>query len=161
MLYIVNPLHVEIPMVSGNSNPYSGSSNSVNTNTIEGITIDAQKGLIMFTTVEPFGDYLFNKLAVNAGEDYEVEASYNENQKKYVFKNLYRQSYSRAIQDAQKNKFQIKGKYRSSSGGINIGLNVPQGSVVVTAGGRTLAEGIDYIVDCANDGSKISTLPDW
>src|SRR5690606_17763091 len=71
----------------------------------------------------------------------------NENQKKYVYKNLYRQSYAKAMQDAVKNKFQIKGKFRSENGGIYIGLNVPQGSVVVTAGGRTLAEGVDYVVD--------------
>ncbi len=130
-----------------NSNPYSNQSGSQNTNTIQGITVDSERGLIMFTSVEPFGDYLFKKLSVNAGEDYEIDASYNDNQKKYVYKNLYRQSYSKAIQDASKNKFQVKGKFRSENGGINIGMNVPQGSVVVTAGGRTLMEGSDYTVD--------------
>ncbi len=142
---------------ANNSNPYSNSNSSgvQNTNTIDGITVDAQKGLIMFTSVEPFGDFLFKKLAENAGENYDNNASYNENQKKYVFKSMYRQSYSKAIQDAQKNKFQIKGKFRSQNGGLNIGMNVPQGSVVVTAGGRTLSEGIDYVVDYSSGRLEI------
>ena len=49
----------------------------------------------------------------------------------------------------RKNKFQLKGRYKSSGGdGIPIGaFNVPRGSVVVTAGGRTLIEGVDYVVN--------------
>ena len=54
-----------------------------------------------------------------------------------------------AEQESEKNKFLIKGKYKSSSGtGIPIGAyNVPRGSVKVTAGGRTLVEGVDYTVN--------------
>lgn len=120
-----------------------------NTNTFDGITIDPRNGLIIFTTVEPFGKYLFDKLSTNSGEDYEVDASYNDNQKKYVFRDLYRRNATKALQDSQKNKFQMKGKYRSSGtgGGINVGYNVQPGSVTVTASGRTLIEGQDYNVD--------------
>src|SRR5690606_10365344 len=51
---------------------------------LPGITVDAQNGRVIFTTVEPFGEYLFNKLSNNpASENYEVPATYNANQNKY------------------------------------------------------------------------------
>jgi cell surface protein SprA len=55
---------------------------------------------------------------------------------------------SGALQDIDKNKFLLR-KYKSTGGdGIPIGaFNVPRGSVVVTAGGRILVEGIDYSVN--------------
>ena len=115
---------------------------------IPGITIDAQYGRIIFTNVEPFGKLLFDKLKLGS-EDYDINASYNPNQEKYVFKNLYTSTQAAALQDSEKNKFQLRGRYKSTSGdGIPIGaFNVPQGSVVVTAGGRVLVEGVDYTVN--------------
>src|SRR5690606_16652912 len=120
-----------------------------NNNKFEGITVDEEYGRVIFTTVEPFGEHLFKKLSDNPSEDYNIEASYNPNQNKYVYKSLYRNTYTRALQESEKNKFQLKGKSTSSMGdGIPIGgFNVAQGSVVVTAGGRTLVEGADYTVD--------------
>ncbi len=116
---------------------------------MQGITIDSQNGRIIFTTKEPFGELLFNKLSMGAGDDYANPATYNENQKKYVFRSMYRNTQSGALQDSDKNKFLLRGKYKSSAGdGIPIGaFNVPQGSVVVTAGGRVLVEGVDYSVN--------------
>lgn len=115
---------------------------------MQGLNIDAQNGRIIFTTKEPFGELLFSKLS-DGGEDYDVESSYNPNQKKYVFRNMYRNTQSGALQDSDKNKFLLRGKYKSTGGdGIPIGaFNVPRGSVVVTAGGRILVEGIDYSVN--------------
>lgn len=117
---------------------------------LQGITFDAQNGRIIFTTKEPFGELLFKKLQ-NTGsvESYNDPTTYNVNQQKYVFRNMYRNTQSGALQDSDKNKFLLRGKYKSSgSDGIPIGaFNVPQGSVVVTAGGRVLVEGIDYSVD--------------
>jgi cell surface protein SprA len=115
---------------------------------VPGITIDPQFGRIIFTNVEPFGKLLFDKLKLGT-EDYNIENSYNPNQDKYVFKNLYDKTQAQALQDSEKNKFQLKGRYKSTSGdGIPIGaFNVPQGSVVVTAGGRVLVEGVDYTVN--------------
>jgi cell surface protein SprA len=114
-----------------------------------GLTIDSQNGRIIFTTKEPFGELIFRKLSTGVGEDYANEATYNPNQKKYVFSTLYRSTQSKALQDAEKNKYLLRGKYKSSSGdGIPIGaFNVPQGSVVVTAGGRKLVEGVDFSVN--------------
>ncbi len=115
-----------------------------------GLTIDAQNGRIIFTVKEPFGELLFSKLKnTGSAESYQTVNSYNPNQKKYVFRNLYRSTQSAALQDSDKNKFLLRGKYTSSSGdGIPIGaFNVPQGSVKVSAAGRILVEGVDYSVN--------------
>ena len=115
-----------------------------------GLTIDAQNGRIIFTNKEPFGELLFSKLSnTGSGENYQNANSYNPNQKKYVFRTMYSSTQSGALQDSDKNKFLLRGKYKSTSGdGIPIGaFNVPQGSVVVTAAGRVLVEGIDYSVN--------------
>ncbi len=119
---------------------------------IPGITVDQQYGRVIFTTVEPFGKHLFEKLKspdAPFAEDYNNPDTYNANQTKYVFRSMYRSSISRALQDSDKNKFQLKGKYKSSGGdGTSLGaFNIPQGSVVVTAGGRVLVEGVDYTVN--------------
>lgn len=118
-----------------------------------GITVIPQNGKIIFTKVEPFGNYLFEKLRTNTTEDYEQDETipgfFNENQRKYVYKKLYKQTKTAALEDGEKNKFQMKGRYKSSGGsGIPIGaFNVPRGSVKVTAGGRVLVEGVDYTVN--------------
>lgn len=116
---------------------------------IPGLTVDTQNGRIIFTTVEPFGQHLFKKLSNGASEDYDNPTTYNANQAKYVFRTLYTNSQAKALQDSEKNKFQLKGKYKSTGGdGISLNaFNVPQGSVTVTAGGRVLVEGLDYIVN--------------
>lgn len=122
---------------------------------IPGITVDAENGRIIFTTVEPFGKHLFDKLNRTPTDGvpravYDMPETYNANQHKYVFRSLYTSTKSQAEQlESEKNKFQLIGKYKSSGAdGIPIGaFNVPRGSVVVTAGGRTLVEGVDYTVN--------------
>ncbi|AWX45115.1 hypothetical protein HME9304_02125 [Flagellimonas maritima] len=115
---------------------------------VPGITIDPQTGRIIFTKVEPFGEFLFNQLG---GGTYDVEndQGYNVNQQRYVFRNMYAKTKAASLQDAEKNRFQLKGRYKSQgNNGIPIGaFNVPRGSVRVTAGGRQLQEGIDYTVN--------------
>jgi len=116
---------------------------------VPGITVLPQNGKIIFTNVEPFGEYLFDKLSLDATEDYDVESTYNGNQEKYVYNILYSDTKTAALEEIEKNKFQLKGRYKSSGGdGIAIGaFNVPRGSVKVTAGGRVLVEGVDYTVN--------------
>ncbi|WP_430965750.1 cell surface protein SprA [Spongiimicrobium sp. 2-473A-2-J] len=115
---------------------------------VPGITIDTQSGNIIFTKVEPFGEFLFDLLG---GGIYDVDndQGYNQNQQRYVFRNLYALTKAASLQDAEKNRFLLKGRYKSQgSSGIPIGaFNVPRGSVRVTAGGRQLQEGIDYTVN--------------
>ena len=118
---------------------------------IPGITIDPQFGRIIFPSVEPFGRFLFELLRdpKSTNENYDFEDSYNANQKRYVFQELYAQTKAAALEATEKNKFQLKGRYKSEGGdGIPIGaFNVPRGSVQVTAGGRILQEGLDYTVN--------------
>ena len=120
---------------------------------VPGMTVLQNNGKIIFTKVEPFGEFLFEKLRLNPNENYngnqDITDDYNLNQKKYVYSSLYNSSKTIALQSSEKNKFQVTGKYKSSSGsGIPIGAyNVPRGSVNVTAGGRVLTEGVDYTVN--------------
>ncbi len=120
-----------------------------------GITVDQQNGRIVFTSVEPFGEFLFNKLKLDSppnaeSQNYDITETYNDNQAKYVFRAMYRVTKTQAEQEeSDKNKFQLRGSYKSTGAdGIPIGaFNIPQGSVTVTAGGRTLVEGVDYTVN--------------
>ena len=119
---------------------------------IPNLTVDSNNGLIIFSSVEPFGKFLFDKLknTNSSSEIYESYDTYNVNQKKYVYQEIYNMSKTGAEEKIEKNKFQLKGSFKVSgeSGGIAIGqFNVPRGSVKVTAGGRLLQEGIDYTVN--------------
>ena len=118
---------------------------------IPGITVDQQYGRIIFPTVEPFGESLFELLSddKNSMENYADESTYNANQAKYVFRDMYALTQAAALEDTEKNKYELKGRYKSAGGdGIPIGaFNVPRGSVQVTAGGRVLREGVDYTVN--------------
>lgn len=118
---------------------------------VPGITVQPQNGKIIFTKVEPFGEYLFNVLDdPNNPGDYEAAVYNNPNQEKYVYDILYKSTKIAALEEAEKNKFKLKGRYSSSGGGDGIPIgafNVPRGSVRVTAGGRVLVEGVDYTVN--------------
>ncbi len=117
---------------------------------VPGLTVIPQNGKIVFTKVEPFGRYLFDVLVDPATPtNYDDEVYLNENQEKYVYDLMYKQTKTQALDEIEKNKFQIKGRYKSEGGeGIPIGgFNVPRGSVRVTAGGRLLVEGVDYTVN--------------
>ena len=63
-----------------------------------------------------------------------------------------------AKQIAEKDKYVLMGQFRGTSANvISLGAyNIPQGSVVVTAGGVTLAEGTDYSVDYS--GGEVTIL---
>ena len=50
---------------------------------IDGITIIKDRGLLIFPTIEPFGEFLFEKLRNSNSEDYSDISTYNKNQKKY------------------------------------------------------------------------------
>ena len=116
---------------------------------VAGQTIDVQGGRIIFTKVEPFGQFLYEQLENGNSGQYNNTSGYNANQEQYVFRDMYELTKAAALQDPEKNKFLLKGNYKSEgSNGIPIGaFNVPRGSVRVTAGGRQLQEGIDYTVN--------------
>ncbi|MDD2196474.1 MAG: cell surface protein SprA [Bacteroidales bacterium] len=112
---------------------------------IEGITINSANGRVIFPVLEPFGKDLAKKI----GDPDLVE--------RYVYQELYDSTQTKARQNAEKNKFSITGTYQSSSSSeipLNA-VNVPRGSVVVTAGGVKLIEGSDYTVDYIMGSVKI------
>ena len=106
---------------------------------VEGYTVS--NGRVFIPKVEPFGSYMRDYLVKNG-----VAADAAE---KYAFTELYDSTKTVARQIAEKNKYLMVGQFKGSSASV-ISLdayNVPQGSVVVTAGGVTLTEGTDYSVD--------------
>lgn len=106
---------------------------------IEGYTVIASTGKIIFPVAEPFGRHLEKAIG-----DPALAA-------RYTYKELYDSTLTVAKQFADKNKFVLTGKYQASNGAqIRLdAMNVPRGSVVVTAGGVTLTENSDYTVDYA------------
>lgn len=104
---------------------------------LEDLTVMIQRGKIIFPAIEPFGNYLREKITDPKIAD------------KYVFQELYDSTQIIAKQLAEKNKFKIAGQLSSASGSeIRLNAtNIPQGAVKVTAGGVALTENTDYTVD--------------
>ncbi|HOY29739.1 MAG TPA: cell surface protein SprA, partial [Flavobacteriales bacterium] len=104
-----------------------------------GGTIQAQTGRIYFTTLEPFGSYLDQQLV---GVPPEIKRT-------IVYQQLYDSTKTAAQNIPELNRFKLKGSYRSASSDVISlnSVNIPQGSVVVTAGGVRLIENQDYTVD--------------
>ncbi len=124
---------------------------------VSGITVNPQAGRIIFPVREPFGSYLQSKFCNDA-----------QTADLYTYNALYDSTKTAAQQQPEKNKFSLRGSFQSSSGSeipLNA-VNVPQGSVKVTAGGVTLKENVDYTVDYTlgrvkiiNDGLLKSNTP--
>ncbi len=106
---------------------------------VDGYTVS--NGRVFFPVAEPFGKYMYNYL-VSKGIPADKAAQ-------YAFTELYDSTKTIAKQIAEKDKYMLVGQFRGSLANvISLGAyNVPQGSVVVTAGGITLTEGSDYSVD--------------
>ena len=105
---------------------------------VEGITVNSQNGYVIFPHPEPFGSGLNEVMTSQADRD------------RYQFNELYLDvKINVQVNNQDKDKYFLRGYFKSqNSGGIPLGaFNVPRGSVTVTAGGRQLVEGIDYVVD--------------
>lgn len=104
-------------------------------------TINTRNGRLYFSTVQPFGGTLKQKL-LSAGYSNVVADQ-------VAFTELYDSTKTAAQQIPAKNRFSFVGQYQSSiSSDIPLNaLNVPEGAVTVTAGGIKLTEGVDYTVD--------------
>jgi len=113
---------------------------------VPGLTIIPRTGSVIFPVLEPFGESL-EKILTQNGVDHE----------KYVFNELYDTTTTTLGENLHKNKFLLKGEYKSSvSSEISLGAwNIPRGSVTVTAGGRELVEGSDYDIDYGTGRLKI------
>jgi len=117
--------------------PYDGVFDFIDNAARNGGTIQSSNGRIFFPKLEPFGSYLRKKINDKALAD------------KYCYDSLYSMTKTGAQQYPDKNKYIIEGQYKSESGSeISLNaLNVPQGSVKVTAGGVQLMENSDYTID--------------
>ena len=82
---------------------------------VDGITVDASNGRIIFTQVEPFGEYLFEQFSSDVTEDYEIEGSYNGNQRQYVYRSLYELTKTAALQQADANRFLLRGLFAAGT----------------------------------------------
>lgn len=105
---------------------------------VEGRTIKAQNGRIIFPVRRPFStEYLATQISDQALVQ------------RYAFDSLYTTIQQLAELNQEKNRFYVAGSYKGAAGNeISLNaFNVPQGSVTVTAGGKTLTEGVDYTVD--------------
>ncbi len=102
---------------------------------VQGITADAQNGKLIFTKTQPFGQFM--------------ETTLGSNDPQFVFHELYTQQKQVASQNNLALRYTMEGRYKGGQGsGISLGaINVPQGSVKVTANGIQLIEGQDYTVD--------------
>ena len=104
---------------------------------VPGVTINEERGLVIFPVLEPFGSTLESKFT--AGE---------ENLKtKYVFQELYDRTLTDAQQINTKNKYFLNGSVQSSSQDIPLPIGATGASVRVYSGGMELMQGADYIVD--------------
>lgn len=103
---------------------------------VPGVTVIPRSGSIVFPVLEPFGKSLAGLLGNQQLAD------------SLAYQELYDTTVTGAREVLEKNKFRMMGRVKSDfSGEINLGPFVPQNSVRVTAGGRTLTEGVDYDID--------------
>ncbi len=112
---------------------------------VDGITVMSDRGRIIFPVTEPFGRHLLKYIT-------DPEQIH-----RYVFTELYDSTQTVAKQMAEKNKYILSGQFISASGSeirLNV-VNIPEGSVKVTAGGVRLTENIDYTVDYNMGSVKI------
>ncbi len=123
-----------------NNPPADGIFDFIDNAATQGGLINSSNGRIFFPVTEPFGSYLRQKFIDEGTPEYAD---------KYCYDSLYTMTKTGAQQYADKNKYLISGYYKSQSGSeISLNaMNVPQGSVTVTAGGVPLVENVDYTVD--------------
>ncbi|MDO6429710.1 cell surface protein SprA [Flavitalea sp. BT771] len=107
---------------------------------LEGYTVLSTQGRIIFPLLEPFGNDL-EALAFNGAPQALKD--------KYIFHQLYDTIKAVAQTFANVDRYVLQGVAKGqASSNLQLGAyNVPPGSVVVTAGGLTLKENVDYVVD--------------
>ena len=108
---------------------------------VDSFTIQPQYGRIIFPVLEPFGSDLKRLAFANQPNDVAD---------KYVFQALYDTIKMIAQQNYNSvNRYFLKGQAKSSQSDevyLNA-INIPPGSVTVTAGGQVLKENVDYTID--------------
>ena len=111
---------------------------------VAGVTISPRTGRVMFPVLEPFGKSLRDAISGPLGDTLN-------------YKELYAETVTFAREFTERNRFTIRGSYKSTvSSEISLGaFNIPRGSVRVSGGSQQLVEGIDYEVDYSIGRVKI------
>ncbi len=106
---------------------------------VDGLTIKADVGQIIFPVLEPFGSDLEKLFTDNE----------QELKDRFVFNELYSGTKNDAEQNVLLNKFFLKGQLQAGSSNEIVlpGINIAENSVTVTAGNTILTEGVHYRVD--------------
>lgn len=130
--------------INGMSQP-DGVFDFVDNAATSGGTIHSQNGRIFFPSVEPFGSNLKKEIEARVDDPALAQNLIST----IVFQPLYDSTKTAAQQIPSLNRFRIKGEFQSqTSSEISLNsMNVPEGSVTVTAGGVRLIENQDYTVD--------------
>jgi cell surface protein SprA len=118
---------------------------------IPNVTVNPQNGRIYFTSIEPFGNDLKHAFSNDEIQNHAADVA------GFVFQELYDSTKISAQQLPNKDRFKLKGSYQSATSNefsLN-SMNIPQGSVRVTAGGVALTENVDYTVDYTMGKVKI------
>ena len=104
---------------------------------VPGVTIIPRSGAVIFPVLEPFGSSLRNLIP-----DTQVADS-------LAYEELYNNTVVLAREQLNKNRFTMRGEYKSSvSSEISLGaFNIPPGSVTVRAGSKVLVPNVDYEID--------------
>ncbi len=103
---------------------------------IENFTIISSQSRVIFPVLEPFGHDLDYVYATQALRD------------KYLYYPLYDTIKAIAETYANLNRFKLTGRSKTTlQGDYQLGLNIPRGSVTVTAGGQVLQENVDYEIN--------------
>lgn len=139
-LSVIQSLGMDRIDINGNRRP-DGVFDYVDNAATNGGTINSRNGRVFFPVIEPFGSHLRKQFEEGGAPESVIQS--------VVYQELYDSTRIAAQQIPELNRFKIKGTYQSASGSdiaLNA-LNIPKGSVVVTAGGVTLTENVDYTVD--------------
>ena len=118
---------------------------------IPNVTVNPQNGRVYFTHVEPFGNDLRNAFSLDERTNHAADVA------GFVFQELYDSTRVSAQMLPNKDRFKLKGSYQSATSNefsLNA-MNLPQGSVKVTAGGVPLTENVDFTVDYSLGRVKI------
>ncbi|MGN0069895.1 MAG: cell surface protein SprA [Prevotella sp.] len=144
LTYIPEPVVKEEPIIKALGADRLDNNMKVHSNGyfdyVEGYTVS--NGRVFFPCTEPFGSYIYEYLR---SKQVDMEKA-----RKYAFTELYDSTKTVAQQIAEKNKYIIYTQFKGTAANVisvGAGGNIPQGSVVVTAGGVVLTEGSDYTVD--------------
>jgi cell surface protein SprA len=103
---------------------------------VEGFTVLSSQSRVIFPVLEPFG------------HDMDYVYADDSSRQKFLYYPLYDTIKAIAQTFANLNRFELVGRSQGvSNTDYQLGINIPRGSVTVTAGGQVLQENVDYEIN--------------